>query len=54
MTLMAEMLCTVAAWMRNASFTFCGDGAYACLDGQLPKNVRLVSRIRRQLPATHY
>ena len=46
-TIMEEMIRTVAAWLPEARFRFCGDGAYACLAGRLPKNVETVSRIRR-------
>ncbi len=45
-SLMAEMLKTVASWMPEAKFLFSGDGAYACLAGELPENVTLVSRMR--------
>ena len=46
-TIMEEMIRTVAAWLPEARFRFCGDGAYACLAGRLPENVEIVSRIRR-------
>ena len=36
-----------AAWKPDATFIFCGDGAYACLAGQGVPNVLVVSRIRR-------
>ena len=45
-TLMADLIRTVAGWMPDAHFLFCGDGAYACLAGGLPPNVQLVSRMR--------
>lgn len=45
-TLMGEMITLVAQWMPAAQFLFCGDGAYACLAGCLPRNVQLVSRMR--------
>ena len=45
-TLMDDMLHTVAGWRPETNFLFCGDGAYACLAGGLPKNVQLVSRMR--------
>ena len=44
--IMEGMIHIVAAWLPEAQFRFCGDGAYACLAGDLPRNVRLVSRIR--------
>lgn len=46
-TIMEEMIRTVTSWLPEATFVFCGDGAYACLAGNLPENVHLVSRIRR-------
>ena len=46
-TLMEEMVRTVASWLPEAKFVFCGDGAYACMAGGTPKNVTVVSRIRR-------
>ena len=45
--LMAEMIRIVAAWKPGVTFIFCGDGAYACLAGQVAPNVVVVSRIRR-------
>jgi hypothetical protein len=44
--IMTEMVHTVAAWLPNAHFVFCGDGAYASVAKSLPENVHLVSRIR--------
>ena len=44
--LMIDMVNTVADWLPQAQFLFCGDGAYACMAGDLPENVQLVSRIR--------
>lgn len=46
-TIMEEMIHTVAAWLPEAQFLFSGDGAYACVAGRLPANVQMVSRIRR-------
>ena len=46
-TLMEDMIRTVTSWLPEAPFVFCGDGAYAGLAGDLPKNVQVVSRIRR-------
>jgi len=47
-SIMREMIKTVVAgWLPEAQFVFCGDGAYACLAGNLPKNVHIVSRVRR-------
>jgi hypothetical protein len=45
-SIMQEMVQTVASWVPHARFIFCGDGAYACLAGHLPSNVQLVSRMR--------
>ena len=45
-TIMDEMVRTVAGWLPHAQFLFCGDGAYASLAGRLPNNVQLVSRMR--------
>jgi hypothetical protein len=45
--LMAEMLGTVARWAPQRHLEFLGDGAYACLAGRLPENVRIVSRLRK-------
>ena len=45
-TLMGEMIHTVAAWLPQGRFVFYGDGAYACLAGQMPENVVLISRMR--------
>ena len=44
--IMEEMVQTVAGWLPDAQFLFCGDGAYASLAGRLPDNVQLVSRMR--------
>ena len=44
--IMTEMLKTVADWLPNGHFVFCGDGAYASVASSLPKNVHLVSRMR--------
>jgi len=46
-SIMQQMVQTVASWLPDARFIFCGDGAYACLAGHLPSNVQLVSRMRR-------
>ena len=46
-SIMEEMIRTVVDWLPEAQFIFCGDGAYACLAGNLPKNVHMVSRMRR-------
>lgn len=46
-TIMEEMIRTVAAWFPEAQFLFCGDGAYACVAGRVAGNVEVVSRIRR-------
>jgi hypothetical protein len=46
-SIMDEMIRTVAGWLPEAHFLFCGDGAYASVAGHLPENVELVSRIRR-------
>lgn len=45
-TIMEEMVQTVAGWLPHTPFLFCGDGAYASLAGRLPNNVQLVSRMR--------
>lgn len=45
-TIMEDMVRTVAGWLPDAQFLFCGDGAYASLAGRLPANVQLVSRMR--------
>ena len=45
--LMAEMLHTVALWAPGRRLEFVGDGAYACLAGRLPANMRVVSRLRK-------
>lgn len=46
-SIMEEMVRTVAGWLPEAKFLFSGDGAYACLAARMPENVHLVSRIRR-------
>jgi hypothetical protein len=46
-SLMKEMLQTVADWLPERQFVFCGDGAYASVAKHLPKNMHLVSRIRK-------
>lgn len=46
-TLMTGMIRMAAGWAPSATFIFCGDGAYACLAGEVPPNVLVVSRIRR-------
>ena len=44
---MLEMLREVVQWLPHRQFRFLGDGAYAPLAGQLPQNVEMISRIRR-------
>ena len=46
-SLMSEMIFQIATRMPERLFVFCGDGAYASLAKQLPDNVQLVSRIRK-------
>lgn len=46
-SIMQELVQTVASRLPDARFIFCGDGAYACLAGHLPSNVQRVSRMRR-------
>ncbi len=46
-SLMCEMVQTVANWLPERYFVFCGDGAYASVAKHLPENVQLVSRIRK-------
>lgn len=46
-SLMCAMINTLAAWLPDRTFIFCGDGAYASVAKQLPANVQLVSRIRK-------
>lgn len=46
-SLMCAMIHTLASWLPDRTFIFCGDGAYASVAKQLPANVHLVSRIRK-------
>ncbi len=46
-SLMSEMIHRIATRMPERQFVFCGDGAYASVAKQLPDNVHLVSRIRK-------
>lgn len=46
-SLMSEMIHRIATRMPERRFVFCGDGAYASVAKQLPDNVQLVSRIRK-------
>ena len=46
-SLMSEMIHRIATRMPERRFVFCGDGAYASVAKQLPDNVELVSRIRK-------
>ena len=46
-SLMSEMIHRIATRMPERQFVFCGDGAYASVAKQLPENVQLVSRIRK-------
>jgi hypothetical protein len=46
-SLMSEMIHRIATRMPERQFIFCGDGAYASVAKQLPVNVQLVSRIRK-------
>ena len=46
-SLMSEMIHRIATRMPERQFVFCGDGAYASVAKQLPDNVQLVSRIRK-------
>lgn len=46
-SLMSDMIHRIATRMPERRFVFCGDGAYASVAKQLPDNVQLVSRIRK-------
>jgi len=46
-SLMNEMIQRIATQMPEKQFVFCGDGAYASVAKQLPDNVQMVSRIRK-------
>ena len=46
-SLMSEMIHRIATRMPERRFVFCGDGAYASIAKQLPDNVQMVSRIRK-------
>jgi len=46
-SLMSEMIHRIATRMPERRFVVCGDGAYASVAKQLPDNVQLVSRIRK-------
>lgn len=46
-SIMDEMIKVVAHWQPEMQFLFCGDGAYASVARDLPENVHLVSRMRR-------
>jgi hypothetical protein len=46
-SLMRDMIHRIATRMPDRAFIFCGDGAYASVAKQLPDNVQLVSRIRK-------
>jgi hypothetical protein len=46
-SLMSEMIHRIATRMPERRFVFCGDGAYASVAKQLPDNVQMVSRIRK-------
>ena len=45
--LMKDMVDLVITWAPDRKFEFVTDGAYACLLGQLPERVTLISRIRK-------
>ncbi len=45
--LLAQMVALVASWAPERRFRLVGDGAYASLAAHLPKNMSLISRLRK-------
>lgn len=45
--LLDQMVALVASWAPERRFQLVADGAYACLAGDLPTNVTMISRLRK-------